>query len=253
MKILRRLVISLGIVFITLIILLIVVFSIVKHLRIKEILESEIEHTLGINVTINKIEFSPLLTHIGVKGITIHNPAGFPQEELAYIDYIHLVFDPWEILIHKKPNIYLFAMYLKRLNIAKNKEGKVNIDGIIFPKKEDAAKEDETTFYFDIVVLSIDDVKYTDYTATPPKEYKYHIGMKNAAFVGLKNEDAVVKMVVYKAIENTEIGKLLNLTFVQLVSQIRNTADAAWGTAKTGAKSAWGIATLPLKLLFGKD
>ncbi|MDD4980818.1 MAG: AsmA family protein [Candidatus Omnitrophica bacterium] len=251
MKILRRLIISLGIVFIALVILLIAVFSIVKHLRIKEIVESKIEETLGIKVTIDKIEFSPLLTHIAVKGITVHNPAGFPQEELAYLDYIHLVFDPWEVLIRKKPDIYLFAMDLKQLNIVKNKGGKINIDGIVSPKKEDAG--DEPDFYFDIVVLSIGDVKYTDYTAKPPKEYKYHIGIKNTAFVGLKDENAVVKMAIYKAIENTEIGKLLDLTFVQLLSQIKGTADAAWGTAKTGARDAWGIATLPFKLLFSKD
>jgi len=33
----------------------------IKQLRIKEIVEREIEHSLGINVTIERLEFSPLL------------------------------------------------------------------------------------------------------------------------------------------------------------------------------------------------
>lgn len=252
MKFLRKLILGFGITFITLLILSVVLFFIVKHLRIKEIVENEIEHSLGINVTINKIDFSPLLAHVRASGITIHNPSGFLGEELAYLDSIHFVFDPVQTLILKKPNIYLFALELERLNIVKNKSGKVNIKEIIPVKEENASQEPETPFYFDVVILSIKEVKYTDYTGSVKKEHKYHIGIKDAAFVGLKDENEVTKMIVYKAIENTSIGKLINLTIVPVVSQIGDTLDAAWGTAKSGAKGAMEIATLPFQLLFGK-
>ena len=252
MKILKRLFISLGVVFFILQVLLFSLFFIVKHLKIKEIVEKEIEQSLGINVTIDKIEFSPALAHNGASGITIHNPSGFPEDELAYIGSIQFVLDPIETIIRKKPNIYLFTLDLERLNIVKNKEGKVNIKEII-PVKEGASEEPETPFYFNVIVLSIGEVKYTDYTGGSRTERKYPIQLKNAAFVGLKNENEVVKMVVYKAIENTDIAKLVNLTIVPVVTQIRYTVDSAWGTAKTGVKSAWAIATLPFQLLFSKD
>ncbi|MDD2752659.1 MAG: hypothetical protein PHN59_05965, partial [Candidatus Omnitrophica bacterium] len=94
MKFFRKIIIFLGIVFCIFLILCTTVLFVLKHLRIKEIVEDEIEHSLGIKVTIEKIDFSPLLAHVGASGITIHNPAGFGQEELAYINSIHFVCDP---------------------------------------------------------------------------------------------------------------------------------------------------------------
>lgn len=252
MKILKNIIGLLGMVFLILLTLFFVSFSIIKHLKIKEIVEREIEQSLGIDVTLGSIEFSPLLAHIGIKGVTIHNPSGFPEEELAYLKSIHFVLDPLEVLTSKKPNIYVFALQLERLNIVKNRQGKVNIKEII-PIKEGDAKDAEAPFYFDMLVLSIGDVTYTDHSSGSAKVHKYHIGIKNATFIGLKDEHELVKMVVYKAIENTEIGKMINLTILPVVSQIKDTMDAAWGATRSGAKSAWGIATLPLKLLLGTD
>lgn len=249
----KKILITLGVIFIILQVLIFTVFVIVKHLRIKEILENEIEHGLGINVTINEIEFSPLLVHIAAKGITIHNPKGFGQEELAYINSIHIVIDPLEVMIRKKPNIYLFALNLERLNIIKNNDGEVNIKKIIPVMQENATANTEAPFYFDVLVLSIGEVRYIDYTGARKAEHKYTIGLKNAAFAGLKDENEVIKVIVYKAIENTDIGKLINLTIVPVVTQIKDTMDSAWGTARTGLKSAWGIATLPFAMLFGRD
>jgi hypothetical protein len=252
MKIIKRFLIFLGLVFFILFILSVISFFILKNLRIKEIIEHEIEHSLGINVTIEKVEFSPLFARVGATGVTIHNPAGFPEKELAYINSIYFIFDPLEAIGRVKPNIYLFALDLKRLNIIKNSEGEVNIKEIVGVKDEESGKNDQTPFYFDVAVLSIGEVKYTDYTRKVKKETTYRIGIKNAVFVGLKDEQEVTKMIIYKAIENTDIGRLINLKIIPVVAQVGNTIDAAWATAKSGAKSAWSIVSLPVNLIFGK-
>lgn len=252
MKILRRIIFALGVLSLSILILLSVSFFVLTHLKIKEIVEKEIEHSLGISITIKEIEFSPLLAHIGLKGITVHNPPGFPEDELAYIESLHFVFDPVEILTGRKPDIYLMVLDLSRLNIAKNREGKINIKELVPVKDDTVAKNTETPFYFDVLVLSIGKVTYSDCSGKSKKEYKYTIGLKDVAFVGLKDENAVVRMVVYKALENTEIGRFINLTIVPVISSIGDTVDAAWGTAKIGAKSAWEISTLPIKLFFGE-
>jgi len=253
MKIIRKLILTFGVIFLVLVILLIASFIITKHLKIREIVESQIEQSLGIDVSIDKIEFSPLLAHVGASGITIHNPSGFEEKELAYIDAIHFVFDPIEVITSKKPNIYLLGLNLKRLNIIKNKEGKVNIEEINPLTNEDAAIQDKTPFYFNVLVLSVGQVRFTDYSGPDKKEHVYTIGIKNAAFVSLIDEQQVVRLIVSKAIENTDIGKIINLKIVPVVSQIGDTFNSAWGTAKAGAKGAWGIATLPFNLLFGKN
>ncbi|MDD5059967.1 MAG: AsmA family protein [Candidatus Omnitrophica bacterium] len=254
MKIIKYLIFTLGILSLIIIILLGGTFYAAKHLRLKDIIEKEIEESLGINVSIGEIAYSPLLAHIWLKQITIHNPAGFSGDELAYIEYLHFIFDPLELIVRKKPNIYLTAVNLKRLNIIKSKEGKINLKELI-PVKNGSNPQStgspSNPFYFDVLVLSIGEVRYTDENAHPRKEVKYNIGIKDAAFVGLTDENAVVKMIVYKAIQNTDIGKLINLTVVPVFSAISNTVDSAWSTAKIGSKGIWEIGTLPLKLILG--
>lgn len=253
MKIIKKLVFACGIIFLVLAVILVVTFIITKRLKIGKIVEKQIEQSLGINVSIEKIEFSPLLAHVGLSGITIYNPAGFEERELAYIEAIHLVFDPIEIITSKKPNIYILGLNLKRLNIIKNRQGKVNLEEINSLGDEGAGIKDKTPFYFDVLVLTVGQVRFVDYSGSNKKEHIYPIGIKNATFVNLRDEQDVVRMVVLKAIENTDIGKLINLRIIPVVSQIGDTFNSAWGTAKTGAKSAWGIAILPFNLLFGRN
>lgn len=253
MKMIKKLVFVFGIIFLALAVISLASFAVIKHLKIGEIVEKQIEQSLGIDVSIEKIKFSPLLAHIGLSGITIYNPVGFEEKELAYIEAIHFVCDPIEIITSKKPNIYVLGVNLKRLNIIKNKEGKVNLEEVNPLKNRDAAIQDKTPFYFDMLVLSVGQVRFVDYSGSGKKEHVYPIGIKNAAFINLTNEQDVVRMVVSRAIENTDIGKLINLKIIPVVSQIGDTFNSAWGTAKTGAKGVWGIAILPFNLLFGKN
>jgi len=251
MKMIKRLFMFLGTIFLIICILVVSTFIFVKHLKIKEIVEKEIENSLGIEVTIENIELSPLLTHIRATGVTIHNPAGFPEDELAYIKSIDFVFDPIEILTRVKPSVYVFALDLERLNIIKNSFGQVNIEQIIPVKYMNASNTDKTPFYFDIIVLSVGQIRYADYTHKVKEDKRYLINMKYATFIGLKDEQDVVKMVVSKAIENTDIGKLINLKIKPVASQIGDTMSSAWSTAKSGGRSAWSIMTFPFKAVLG--
>lgn len=249
MKILKKIIIALGLVFLVLIITFSALFYTLKHLKMKEIVEDQIERNLGIKVTIDSIESSPLLTYVIAKGITVHNPEGFQEKELAYIKSIHFLFDPINVIVYKNTEIYVCAVDLERLNIIKNKDNKVNIKELM-PIKDDGSTDEEAYFYFDMLVLSVGEVNYIDYTQLPATPHKFPIGIKDATFIGLKDEDEVVKMILYKALENTPVGKLINLTIKPVFSDISDTLEGAWGTAKSGVKGAWGIVTMPFKLIF---
>lgn len=253
MKIIKGIIFALGILSLLIVILISTTFIIAKHVRVKDLVEKEIEQCLGINVTISDIKFSPFFARISMKGIIIHNPQGFAEDELAYLEYLHFSFDPIEVFIKPNPYIYLTAVDLKRLNIIKNKNGKINLKELGAVMGEAGKNAPKPPFQFAVVVLSVGEVKYIDESGPSRKETKYVIDMKEVTFVGLKDENAVVKMIIYKAIEHTDIGKLINLTIVPVFSSISNTMGSAWGTAKVGAKSVWEIATLPVKLLFGKN
>lgn len=251
MRIFKNFILFFGVVFLAVIVFLVATFAAVKHLKIKDIVEHQIEESLGIKVTINRVEFSPLLAHIALEGITVHNPVRFVEKEMAFINAIHLLIDPLELVVSKKPMIYVLAVDLERLNIIKNKDGCVNIKEI-FPIKDDmATNEGDAPIRFGELVLSVGEVNYIDHASA--KVQKFKIGMKNQTFIDLKDENDVIRLIVYKAIENTDVGKLINLTIMPVFSQVSNTVGAFWGAAKTGAKGMEEIAALPFKLLFGKN
>lgn len=251
MKILKSIFLILGAILLVILIVSAALLFYIRSLDVKQIIEREIESQLGIKVTIEKLEFSQLLTHIEAKGVTIHNPPGFDADELAYINSIYFVLDPAQAIISKKPNIYLFSLDMARLNIIKNKEGKINLKELI-PIKDVSPNKDETPFYFDVLVLSIGEVNYTEFAPSGNKTHKYPVAIKNEAFFNLPNEDDLIKLIVCKAVQNTDIAKIINLTFVPIFSNVSSTINSALGTAKTGAKSAWEIAVLPFKLIFKK-
>jgi len=251
-KIIKTFSIFLGGIFLVIIVFSCVTFAVVKHLKIKDLVEQEIEQHLGINITIQKLTYSPLLTHVCAQGVTIYNPPGFDEKELAYINAIHLVWDLGGVITQKKPDIYLLGVDLQRLSIIKNLEGKVNIKELVPIRDTTTVDKDRTPFFFDVLVLSIGTVSYTEYTSAGKKVHLYTIGMKDQAFVRLQDENEVVRLIIYKAIQNTDIGKLINLALAPALSGVSGTIDAAWGTAKTGAKSILQIASMPFKMILGK-
>ena len=66
MRIFKIFVGILGLIFLFVIVLSCATFVIVKHVKIKELVEQEIEKELGINITIKEPKYSPLLSHISV-------------------------------------------------------------------------------------------------------------------------------------------------------------------------------------------
>ncbi len=251
MKVLKAILIFLGIAYLSVVLLALATFSVVKHLKIKDLVEQEIENELGIGVSIEKLTYSPLLTRIHAQGVTIHNPEGFAEGELAYLNSISVVWDVGDMVILKKPHIYLFEIDLERLNIIKNAQGKVNIKELVPVKDSQDAAKDRTPFFFDTLVLSVGRVTYTEYVPSGKKTRSFKIGIKDRVFVNLKDENEVIMLVIFKALQNTGIGKMIHFTMSPVFSGVSDTIDAAWGTAKTGAKSVFEIASMPFHLIFG--
>lgn len=252
MKIVKIFFVLFGVIFLCVIFTSFATFAIVKNVKIKDLVEREIEAELGISVSIKELKYSPLLTSVVAKGVTIYNPDGFDEKELAYLNSIHLVWDLGDLIFLKKPTIYLADIDLERLDIIKNKKGEINIKELMPIKDPKKSAEDGTPFSFNILVLSINRVVYTEHLLKGERTRLYNIGIKNQAFVNLKDEDDVVKLIVHSAIQNTDIAKMVNLTINPILGSVSGTVDSAWGTAKTGAKSAWQIASLPFNLIFGK-
>ena len=249
MIIIKKIIFILGIFFLVISLLALVLFLVIKHLKVDELITYELQKELGVKVAIEEVVVSPLLSHVSAKGITVYNPAGFEEEELAYISSIDIAFDLVDVIRRVKPNVYLFTIDLERLNVIKNKEGAVNIEQLE-PLGKIRPEEDAAPFYFDVMVLSVNQVYYTEYSESKKKTSKYVIGMEDQVFLKVIDEDDLIRLIVYKAIQNTNIGKMINLRIIPVITGVSDTVSSVWGAAQTGLRSAFEIAALPFKLLF---
>jgi len=249
MRAVKIIFIVLGGIFLVFSIICSAAFFLLKRVDFKAIIEKEIKTELGVNVSIQKLNISPLFTRVSAINIYVDNPAGFEEKELAYISQLHLLWDPVEAIIRKKPNIYACAIDLKRLNVVKNKEGLVNLNELPIIKNP---KPDQQPFFFYLLLISVGELNYTQYNHKGQKATRnYPVHIYREAFYNVKDEDDVAKMVIYKAIGTTEVGKLANITIVPVVSDVSDTVSSAWVTVRSGAKSAAEIVAIPFKLIFG--
>ncbi len=249
MRAFKRIIFILGIILLIIVLVTLALFLAIRHFKVDGLIEYELEQELGVKVTIEEVVVSPLLSHISAKGITVYNPPGFEKEELAYISSISIAFDLINVITRVKPNVYLFTMNLERLNVIKSKDGQVNIEQL-HPLRNIRPEEDAAPYYFDVMLLSVNEVYYIDYSESNKKTSKYVIGMKDQVFLKVIDEDDLIRLIVYKAIQNTNIGKMVHLRIIPVISGVSNTVSSAWGTAQTGLKSLSEIAALPFKLFF---
>lgn len=250
MKFFKAFLIILGLVFVLESALFGAAFVVAKHIKIKDLVEEELEQELGIKVSIRKLTFSPLLTHVFAEGISVLNPAGFNEKEMGYINSLHLVWDLGDIVFLKKPTVYLMALDLDHVHIIKNKSGQVNLKELL-PIQPGPRPPDQTPFSFDAFILSIGQVTYTDHTLPAVKTHVYTINIKDEAFFKVMDEDKLIRLVIYNALKNTDIGKFIDLN-VSVLSGVSDTLESALDTAKTTAKGMFQIVAFPFKVLFSK-
>ena len=102
-------------------------------------------------------------------------------------------------------------------------------------------------FHPKAVVLSLGELNFIDYkTSAKGTLKKYNLGINNQIFYGLEDGDEVVKLVVAKIIENTHLGKVINLS----VKPVYDIVNTSWGMVKSNTKAIWSVATWPFKFLF---
>ena len=240
-------------VFIIILLLIFVgMFIWIKNIDLKKGIAKALEDNLGVKVDIEKLETSPLLVYIGLEGLTVYNPAGFKEPVLACIPYAHIVLDPVESIISKKPNIYLMALSVDYIHFVRRDDGSINIEQLGGIKNISHKKKHDLTYTIKVFELTLDEIRFTDYKSGRPVDKVYPVKMDSYVFNGLSDFDDVVKIVASKAIENSGLSSALNIVIGPVGSSVVAVADSSWRFVRTNMKSAWDITTWPLSFITGK-
>lgn len=232
-----------------------------KNLFVKELLIKRSEALLGLKIKIDDLDVSPFATHLRVEGLRVFNPDGFEEKELAYIPLITLVCDPIEYLKNKKLHFYLFDLNIKFINIIKNQAGLINVKEIKpFKEREQKAQNHatETTqkknsnYYIEIFRLNLGDIYYIQHTENGQvKTKKYPLEIQNALFSNIDKPRDILDLIIIKIIANTEIGKIINMNMVPIISDVSNVVELTGKTMQATIKGLVNGVATPFKILLG--
>ncbi len=228
------------------------IFIWIRNIDLKKVISVVLEDNLGVKVDIGKIETSPLLVYIGLERLTIYNPPGFNEPVLAYIPYAHIVLDPLEAIISKKPNIYLMAVSIDYVHFVRKADGSINIEQLGGIRNMPYKKKHDLTYTFKVFELTLDEIRFTDYKSGKAVDKVYPVKMDSYVFNGLSDFDDVVKIVTSKAIENSGLGSILDIAIGPVGSSVVAVADSSWKFVRSNMKSAWDITNWPLRFISGK-
>ena len=216
-----------------LIILIIIVFVLARNFIVKTGAAVGAKVVAGLDLSIADVKIGLGETDVGLKGIQLQNPKGFPDERMVDIPEVYINYN---LLDFFNDNIHVEEMRLElsELVIVKNAEGKLNINELLPPKDETEEPEEPSEpeepqkekkkkeLLIDSLKLKIGKVVYKDYTVNPPKITDYQVNIDDE-FEDV-NTISLVSYVTGKALMNTTIAKLADIDINELTGQVQEIA-----------------------------
>ena len=233
--------------FVTVIVILFVVILVLlftKNMIAKIAVERGVEFATGLKLRISGLKVGVFKSRIDIDGLKLYNPKGFEDKIMVDLPDIYVDYNLPSII---KGNVHLYdiKLHLKEFVVVKNKDGEVNLDSlkVVQAQKEarDKPKAKAPDIQIDNLELKIDRVIYKDYSkgAQPSvKEFNVNIYEK---YTNISNLNAVMSIIVVKALTKTTIAGLTNIDLQGLNSTVTDTLSkstkAVTGVASKATKS----------------
>jgi len=159
-------------------------FCLVRDFLIKSIVGTVASSVTGTPTHIGGLSLSIIKQSVRISDFKMYSPSGFPRDVLVDIPKIGVVYNMGALL---KGRIHLkqLDIELKELGLAKNKEGKLNVDSLKIVESQKAEERGvkkpakEMAIRMDTVNLSMGRVVNKDYSvAGPPVIKVYDINLK---------------------------------------------------------------------------
>ncbi|MBF0522183.1 MAG: hypothetical protein HQL24_03900 [Candidatus Omnitrophica bacterium] len=157
----KKILIILGIVSFSLIFI-----TIVKDLIIKSVVTVVATNVTGAPVHIDSFSVGIFHPTIRISGFKLYNPNGFSKDVLISCPKINVTYD-LAALLKQKLHLSLVELELQEMGLAKNKDGKLNVDSLKVVKQPDTSKP--LPLQIDKLTLGIGKIVSKDYTGKDPE------------------------------------------------------------------------------------
>ncbi len=223
--------------------ILIVIIVLARNVVFKVGVEQGVQAITGLPLRMEKLDIGLTTTSMQIKGLRIYNPDGFPDKVMLDMPEIYVDYDLMPLL-QKKVFLSEVRINLKEFMVVKNKEGAVNLDALknLQTEKEPEVKKEKSKtsppeLKIDLLELKIGKVVSKDYSSgDEPSVQEFNINI-DERFEDITNVNALVSIIVFKALANTSVGALLDIDLGAMKDAVTGTLsgakDVAIGTLKT--------------------
>jgi uncharacterized protein involved in outer membrane biogenesis len=232
-------------IFLTVVALIVVGLSVAKNIIAKTAVSAGVKAMTGLKLSMDSMNVGIIRTLVGITGLKLHNPAGFPGKLMMDMPEIYVDYDLGAFL-KKEVHLEEVRLDLKEFVVVKNRDGKLNLDAlkVVKDKKSGTAPKAATTgaampgFAIDVLELKIGRVIYKDYSqGTPPKVQSFNVNI-NERYENITNPYTFASLIIFKALMKTSIARLANFDLGPLQQGLGETLGEASRIAQETAAKA---------------
>lgn len=248
----------------TILFVLIVLFFVTRNILIKVGVEQGVKAVTGLTLKVKSIKVGVFKTYLDIKELRLLNPEGYLEEVM--ID-IHEIYADYEFLPLLKKNIHIkeARLYLKELNIVRDREGRINLNSLKALRRKIVKFQEEgkaqtkgkrnINLQIDLLKLKIGKVSFTDYSqGDNPSVREMNVDLEET-FENITNPNVLIRSIVFKALMSTGLEHLAilglrNIADDTLTSTIGVAAKVVGVAGDTLKKTTEGVRSI-IKLPFG--
>lgn len=206
------------------VVLVLLGLSIVKNSVAQGAVQGVFKQVTGLDLRIGSLNLGLLAGRMEARGIRLNNPSGFTDPVMVDMPVLLVDLEPAS-LFKGAAHLEEVQLDLKELVVVKNRDGKLNLDYL----KPSGTKEagDKTSkpakapqIRIDSLRLKIGRVVYKDYSkGGEPSVQTFDLGL-DETYSNVSNVNAILPLIITKALYNTTLGKLVNFDLKGLTSQL---------------------------------
>lgn len=196
---------------------LVIVIGVAKNVVAKAAIESGVRLITGLTLSLDRMDVGVLNSAVGLWGLKLHNPPGFPDKVMVDLPEIYVHYDLGAFL-GGKVHLQEVRLNLRELTVVRDRHGALNLDSLNVVKESKAAKTGTATpakkaggpqIRIDTLELSIGKVVYKDYTGGAPKVQEFAVNV-HERYEHITNPYVLGGIIVSRALMRTTIAKLTN-------------------------------------------
>ena len=221
-----------------------------KNVIAKIAIEQGVRMVTGLGLTMEDFDFSLTKSYVGIKGLRLFNPSGYPDQVMVDLPVIYIDYEFAPLLKGKGIHIEEIRVHLREFTAVRNKKGRLNVDALkpVQKEKKEAGEraaqparkptEKPAEVKVDNLMLRIEKVTFKDYSGGgEPSVKEYNLNL-NEEYHNIKNLNQVVSIIIIKIMMQTQLATLTNFDVGALTGNVTNALASSRKLASGAALQA---------------